>query len=114
MDDITWKQAIEQTWAVRLPKQKLSTFGLTNIEYFVVTQPIYHEFDTSGQEGVIRTGRVIAEKPKIVTPTYALNLEGFSNYQIFNKGVGEKKEIKIIKYDKKSTILASFKIIQIN
>ena len=85
MDDITWKQAIEQTWAVRLPKQKLSTFGLTNVEYFVVSQPIYHEFDTSGQEGVIRTGRVIAEKPKIVTPTYALNLEGFSNgaYEYF-------------------------------
>ena len=66
-------------------KQKLSTFGLTNVEYFVVSQPIYHEFDTSRQEGVIRTGRVVAEKPKIVTPTYALNLEGFSNdaYEYF-------------------------------
>lgn len=85
MNNINWKQAIEQTWTVRLPKQKLSTFGLTNVEYFVVSEPIYHEFDTTRQEGVIRTGRVVAEKPKIVTPTYALNLEGFSNdaYEYF-------------------------------
>ena len=37
------------------------------------------------------------------------NLEGFNDYQIFNKGVGEKEEIKIFKYDKENTSLASFK-----
>jgi len=31
------------------------------------------------REGVVRTGQVVAEKPAVVTPFYALNLEGFSD-----------------------------------
>ena len=73
-------RAIEQTWVVRFPRQQLATFGTTNISYYVVTEPIYRELtaDDPAQEGVIRTGRVIAERPAIVTPTYAMTLEGFS------------------------------------
>ncbi len=73
-----WQRAIEQTWIVRHPRQHLATFGVTNISYFVVTEPVYQDPDSSKQEGVVRTGRVIAERPAIITPTYALNLEGFS------------------------------------
>lgn len=74
-----WRNAIEQSWIVRFPKQHLKTFGSTNIAYYVVTEPIYRELEDSGQEGVIRTGRVIAERPTIVTPTYAMSLQGFSS-----------------------------------
>ena len=78
MEDLQdWIRAIEQTWIVRYPKQNLATFGITNIAYYVVTEPIYREIDQGGQEGVVRKGRVLAEKPTIITPTYALNLEGF-------------------------------------
>ena len=70
-------RAVEKTWVVRYPKQALATFGTTNISYYVVTEPIYSEL-SSKEEGVVRKGRVIAEKPAIVTPTYAMNLEGFS------------------------------------
>ena len=73
-----WRRAIEQTWVVRFPKQHLATFGSTNIAYYVVTEPIYQELDPGKQEGVVRTGRVIAERPAVVTPTYAMNLQGFS------------------------------------
>ena len=73
-----WRRAVEQTWVVRFPKQKLATFGSTNIAYYVVTEPIYQEADLGKQEGVIRSGRVIAERPTVVTPTYALSLQGFS------------------------------------
>ena len=74
-----WHKAIERTWIVRSPKQHLATFGLTNIKYWVVTEPIYGDLSpSSGPEGVVRTGRVVAERPALVTPTYALNLDGFS------------------------------------
>ena len=73
-----WRRALEQTRLVRLPKQHLATFGSTNIAYYVVTEPIYQELDPAKQEGVVRTGRVIAERPAIITPTYAMSLQGFS------------------------------------
>jgi hypothetical protein len=81
-----WRRAIEQTWVVRYPKQHLATFGSTNIAYYVVTEPIYREREDSKQEGVVRTGRVRADRPAVVTPTYALNLSGFSPeaYEYFN------------------------------
>ena len=77
-DERGWRRAIEQTWVVRFPKQRLATFGLTNIAYYVITEPIYKELDAGREEGIVRTGRVIAERPAVITPTYALNLEGFS------------------------------------
>ncbi|MCH7746135.1 MAG: hypothetical protein IIC84_08695 [Chloroflexi bacterium] len=76
-DPRDWIRAVEQTWVVRFPKQHLATFGTTNIAYYVVTEPIYQEPDDKNQEGVVRTGRVIAERPSVITPTYAMNLEGF-------------------------------------
>lgn len=81
-----WMRAIEKTWIVRFPKQHLATFGATNVAYYVVTEPIYQEFNSGRQEGVVRTGRVIAEQPAVVTPYYAMNLEGFSSeaYEYLN------------------------------
>ena len=73
-----WARAVEQSWVVRFPKQHLATFGTTNIAYYVVTEPIYRELVPGKQEGVVRIGRVIAERPAVVTPTYAMSLQGFS------------------------------------
>ena len=73
-----WIKTVERSWVVRFPKQHLMTFGTTNIAYYVVTEPIYQEMDPQKQEGVVRSGRVIAEQPTVITPTYAMNLKGFS------------------------------------
>ena len=76
-----WIRAVEGSWVVRFPRQQLATFGTTNISYHVVTEPIYGELDSNPNrrdEGVVRTGRVIAERPTVITPTYAMNLKGFS------------------------------------
>ncbi len=78
-DDRAWMRAIEQTYVVRFPKQHLATFGSTNVSYYVVTEPVYQEIDAQKREGVVRTGRVKAAKPAVVTPTYAMSLEGFSS-----------------------------------
>ena len=41
-----WYKAIEQTYIVKYPKQHLATFGITSIEYFVVTEPLYTAIDS--------------------------------------------------------------------
>jgi hypothetical protein len=63
--------AIEHTEIVRRPKQKLATFGTTNVYYYLISELM-------DRVNVVREGRVVASKPKIVTPTYLINLEGFS------------------------------------
>ena len=75
--DFRIMQAIERTRVIRLPRLKLATFGITNLQYYLVTEPSYREIVEGEQESVIREGRVTAERPSIVTPTYMLNLEGF-------------------------------------
>ena len=66
------------TEILRHPRQHLSTFGITNIYYYLVTEPTYSELVSSTNETVIREGRVIADRPKIVTPYYLSRLDGFS------------------------------------
>jgi hypothetical protein len=78
-DDEKMKQAVEQTEILRAPKRSLTTFGTTNIYYYLVTEPAYAELVPNIRETVVREGRVIAEKPRIVTPCYLSSLEGFSD-----------------------------------
>ena len=66
------------TEVIRHPRQHLATFGITIIYYYILSEPSYTEFSDGTAETVIREGRVIAERPKIVTPYYLSHLEGFS------------------------------------
>jgi hypothetical protein len=70
MDDRI-KYALEHTELIRAPRQELDTFGSSVIDYYVVTELV-------GNLSVVRDGKVIAERPKIVTPAYLVNIEGFS------------------------------------
>ena len=72
-------KAIQKTRVARKPLQHLATFGTSIINYYVITEPIYSDIDELKKETVVRTGRVNSGKPEIVTPTYALNLKGFSS-----------------------------------
>ncbi len=78
IDDERIKYAVQHTEILRAPKQSLSTFGATNIYYYLVTEPAYSELVKNVTETVVREGRVIAERPRIVTPYYLSRLEGFS------------------------------------
>ena len=71
-------EAVKHTEILRLPRQHLATFGATNIYYYLVTEPAYSEFVNNVTETVVREGKVIAERPRIVTPYYLSRLEGFS------------------------------------
>jgi hypothetical protein len=76
IDDARIREAVARTEIIRAPKQNLYTFGTTSIYYYLVTQPAYAPAPDA-METVIREGRVIAQKPRIVTPYYMTSLEGF-------------------------------------
>ena len=73
------RKALQLTQVVRPPKQHLATFGVTDLKYYVVTQPAYQELVPTEDESVIRQGKVVSQQPAIVTPTYMLNLDGFGD-----------------------------------
>ncbi|MFC2058979.1 hypothetical protein ACFLTS_04970 [Chloroflexota bacterium] len=82
-EDEKIKYAIKHTEVLRHPKQTLSTFGTTNIHYYILTEPSYTELVGETRETkdtVVREGRVIAERPRVVTPSYLVNIEGFSEH----------------------------------
>ena len=79
INDNQIEDTARQTEILRMPKQSLSTFGTTNIYYYLITEPAYSEIAKGDDETVIREGRVITEKPKIVTPYYLSRLDGFSS-----------------------------------
>jgi hypothetical protein len=78
IDDKRIREAVQHTETLRLPKQSLATFGTTNIYYYLVTEPAYKELVDNVSETVIREGRVIAQRPRVVTPYYLSRLQGFS------------------------------------
>ncbi len=78
IDDERIREAVKHTETLRPPKQSLATFGTTNIYYYLVTEPAYQELVENAAETVIREGRVIAERPRVVTPYYLSQLQGFS------------------------------------
>ena len=78
IDNERIENAARYTQILRYPRQHLATFGVTNIYYYIVTEPVYSELIQETNETVIREGRVITERPKIVTPYYLMRLEGFS------------------------------------
>jgi len=79
IDDDRIEYAVEHTQILRLPRQSLSTFGTTNIYYYLLTEPAYLEQTKEVNETVVREGRVTAERPRIVTPYYLSRLKGFSS-----------------------------------
>jgi len=78
-EDERIEQAVRNTEILRLPKQSLDTFGITNIRYYLLTEPVYTDIEPVSTETVIREGKVIAERPRIVTPYYLSRVEGFSS-----------------------------------
>ena len=78
INDERLKEAVRQAEILRPPRQHLSTFGTTNIYYYLVAEPAYSDMVTDCAKTVIREGRVVAERPKIITPYYLTNVQGFS------------------------------------
>lgn len=78
------KKAVHNTHVLYPPSQRLDTFGITSIHYYLLSTPSYKglfdsdESEDKQEETVIREGNVIAQRPRVVTTNYMYNLEGFS------------------------------------
>jgi hypothetical protein len=71
-DDIEY--AIENTQVILAPERQIATFGNTSFEFHLIS-----ELMDSVNQVRIRTGRIDAERPKILSPEYfyRMMLEGF-------------------------------------
>lgn len=73
-------EVARRTEVLRPPRQALATFGMTAVTYYLLTEPIYADIAPTASETVVRRGKVMAERPQIVTPYYLLNLfRGFEH-----------------------------------
>ena len=72
------RKAFEYTKILKRPKQLISTFGSSNIHFYVLTEPVYSEFTKNKKETVVREGKVSWYQPKLFIPNYMFRLEGFS------------------------------------
>ncbi|MBI2907996.1 MAG: hypothetical protein HYX92_10110 [Chloroflexi bacterium] len=79
-DDERIIKAMRKTKILRSPKQTLVTFGNSTIHYYLLTQPTYTARHGESSETVVREGKVVAERPRVVTPHYLMSLEGFSEH----------------------------------
>jgi len=74
------KWVIENTETIRPPEKLLASFDSTTIHYYLLTVPMYLEFEGRDPESetIIREGKITWQKPKVITPSYMLRVEGFS------------------------------------
>jgi len=74
------KKVINETEVIKQPDKLLASFDSTTIHYYMLATPMYLEFEGKepDAETVIREGKIVWQKPKVITPSYMLRVEGFS------------------------------------
>jgi len=93
-DDIAY--AMESTEVAREPDRRIDTFGTTNFEFHLLTEPM----DEVGCTRV-REGRIEAERPRILRPegNEDLMFEGFGEQaDVFAEWFRQFGNIKLVKY----------------
>jgi hypothetical protein len=89
-----FEKAIRNTEILKMPKCKISTFGTTNIDYYILS--------SSDDKTRIRDGKVISRRPEIIRPAQISEL--FEGFEDFAEKYGEElfeafgKDIKILNY----------------
>ncbi len=74
------KKAMEKTSIILDPKELISSYSTTTVRYLMLTVPMYLGFEgkADDSETIIREGKITWQKPKLLTPSYMLRIEGFS------------------------------------
>lgn len=73
------QKALDETEVLYKPEKLLSTSEATTLHYFVLAEPVYLEvYEEEGPETKVREGKITWDKPKLLTPGYMLEMEGFS------------------------------------
>ncbi len=96
------RQAIEGTMIIKSPRKLLASFDSTTLHYYLLTVPMYLDFEGRSPESetVIREGRITWQRPKVITPSYMLRVEGFSGEarKAFEMLAQEDNDLAIILY----------------
>jgi len=73
-------KAMEDTSVILDPKELISSFSSTTVRYYLLTVPMYLGFEGRARdsETIIREGKITWQKPKLLTPSYILRVDGFS------------------------------------
>jgi hypothetical protein len=75
MDAKLFQSFLKQTSVLRAPKTSLSTFGATDIQYHLISS-----VEDLRNKTRLREGRVLSEKPKIITPdAFKERFQGFGD-----------------------------------
>jgi hypothetical protein len=74
------RKAMEETSVILDPKELISSYSSTTVRYYMLTVPMYLDFEgrANDSETIIREGKITWQKPKLLTPSYMLRVEGFS------------------------------------
>jgi len=74
LNEDSFQYAVDNTYVIRAPEQRIQTFGSTSFRFFLVT-----ELMDSVNKVRVRDGQLQAERPQIITPGYMQRqlLEGF-------------------------------------
>lgn len=74
------KKAMKETSVILDPKKLISSYSTTTVRYYMLTVPMYLDFEgrSDDSETVVREGRITWQRPKLLTPSYMLRVEGFS------------------------------------
>ena len=75
------KKAMDGTSVILDPKELISSFSSTTVRYYMLTVPMYLDFEgrATDSETIIREGKITWQKPKLLTPSYMMRVEGFSD-----------------------------------
>ena len=76
---IAFQYALENTEVIRAPQRRIETFGNTSFRFYLVT-----ELMDSAHQVRVRDGRLHAERPQILTPSYL--------HRTLAEGFGEQAE----------------------
>lgn len=72
--------ALRETEILREPDELISTTKPTTLSYYVLSEPVYLDvFENEGPETKVRQGKISWQKPRLMTPGYMHDMEGFSD-----------------------------------
>jgi hypothetical protein len=96
------RKALKDTEVILDPEELISSYHSTTVRYYLLSVPMYLQFEGRGDdsETIVREGKITWQKPKLLTPSYMLRVEGFSEEarKAFEMLASEDRDLAMILY----------------
>jgi hypothetical protein len=96
------RKALKDTEVVLDPEELISSYHSTTVRYYLLAVPMYLQFEgrSEDSETIVREGKITWQKPKLLTPSYMLRVEGFSEEarRAFDMLASEDSDLAMILY----------------